>query len=259
MGAAGDTLTMGTIIPSKFIDRKAIALNGVDELAYINNPAFSDDSAGAWAFDLYVPSLPGGEYIYNALSMVTNNTTSGNTFIVGVQAQVAAWGDTTPRFVWQGWNTSVNNWARLAATTTLPSAATWYRVVVQSGRKIYINGTDQTLVKHSNGRDLLTTSWMGSHPATTQRIVAIGGQRSTSGVGSNYSPLRINNLVYINRPLTGSEVIEDYNGGNVWSPRSRSFHADIAPIWLFEDDLTDSKGTSHLTGMGVDASNYIAP
>lgn len=236
---------------------KAIAFNGTDDLAYIDDPGFADDSAGAWAFDLYVPSFPVGDFFYYALCMVTDNTTAGNSFILGVQAQNASWGDTSPRFVWQGWNTSVNNWGRLAATTTLPSAATWYHVVVQSGRKIYINGINQTLVKHPSGADLLSTSWMGSNPASTHRTVAIGGKRNTNGTMSSQSPLWKDNLMYINRPLTDAEATEDYNGGVPFSPAARSFYSDIANVWLFEDDLTDGKGSENLTGYSIDGSNYV--
>jgi hypothetical protein len=236
---------------------KAIAFNGVDELAYIDDAGFCDDSAGAWAFDLYVPSLPGGEYYYQALYMSTDNTTAGNNFAIAIQAAISAWGDTTPRFVWQGWNTSMNDWARLAATTTLPSAATWYRVVVQSGREIYINGTAQTLVKHSHNVDMLSTTWMGSNLATTHRTLAIGGRRATDGTMTLQSPLRIDNLMYITRPLTAAEATEDYNGGVPFAPSARSFYSDIANVWLFENDLADGKGSNNFTGVNLDSSNYV--
>ena len=250
---------MGTIIGSKLLDEYALQLNGVDELAYIDDAGFCDDSAGAWAFDLYVPSFPVGNFFYYALCMLTDNTTAGNNFIIGVQAQNTSWGDTMPRFVWQGWNTSVNNWGRLAATTTLPSAATWYRVVVQSGRKIYINGINQTLVKHPSSADLLSTSWMGSNLASTHRTVAIGGKRNTDGTMSSQSPLRIDNLMYITRPLTAAEATEDYNGGVAFSWRKRSYASAIKHAYEFEGDLTDSAGSEPLTGTNVGPANYVTP
>ena len=76
---------------------------------------------------------------------------------------------------------------------------------------------------------------------------------------------RIDECIYVNRPLTSTEIAALYNGGVPRNPHRVGLGADLKSWWRFGDSrdtgstIFDEIGSNNLTTVNMDASNYGTP
>lgn len=251
-------ITQGIIAAARrrtagWVDNYAVQYNGTDNGHYKDDPTNKSDSAGAWAMDVMVktmPAYPGHNVI------ITLRTNNGGIFYISARKN-ADYGDTDARFdilttAYTGQSTYGSG-----GDTTKPLVDAWYRLIVQSNGKMYINGVDQALNDWNAGN--WTGQWHSYMTGASAWRMNVG-MNWIPGVGSptSYGNVRINNLIYYNAPLTAAEVTADYNGGVSFDRRSNAgLLAKISRYWMFEDNANEEQAGEGLTSYGT--PTYAAP
>ena len=244
---------MGTLIygtPS-WVNTKAILFNGSNQLAYKDNPDYHTAMAGCWAFDVTMMrtmTTDGGDQV---ITMGVTDAGNNARFLFSVR-RIAEWG-TSMYFELSNRPTNTGTVRVGGATGLAVVNGTTYRVVFGSAGKLYINGTEYTLVSRG-GHNLPTAEWYGNMTGSNH-TVAFGGLRR-AGTNSTFGNVKMDNIHYINRVLTPTEVAEDYSKRALqWS--TRSYAADIKHVYEFENNLNDSVGSETFTGAG--SPTYVTP
>lgn len=250
---------MGTIIGSKLLDEKALQLNGVDQFVRRDDPDYKNASAGSWAFDLTVLSLlpgSGSQALIRVGDRDAPTTTYNKQIYINVRQHANLIGGVTKGYIDM---TDVGDGVTIKTRSGQTSlvVGTRYRIYVGSAGKIYINGVEESYQNWRNGGIPQATGWHNAISAANKSMSM--GAQYTTGSGSNFGNIRINNVHQINRVLTPTEITEDYNGGIAFSWRKRSYTSAIKHAYEFEGDLSDSAGSEPLTGTNVGPANYVTP
>ncbi len=112
------------------------------------------------------------------------------------------------------------------------------------------------------------TAGSGSPPGTAVEWTALQRWALDKGLANNerragsilnYGKVIVNNWMVLNAPLTSGQRTELYGAGQHAHPWNLSFGSAITHRYDFENDLTDAVGGETLTGVSLDASNYITP
>lgn len=239
--------------PETYRDDKAIRYDGSTELAYRNNPEYGNDAAGSWIGWVRFPALPYDSAMWSFLSLVKSSTGSKKLFLT----IRGATGDDPRRLQVQYSDTGVTG---ISYHPTGVTANQWHQFCFAADAsevKLVLNNDFSTLVAAGSNPLWAAGQWYGgisgSSPIMTFGAARIGGSRLY------HTRCHLNNLIYCNRVLTNSEITEHYNAGRHAHPWNLSFGSAITHRYDFENDLTDAVGGETLTGVSLDASNYIAP
>lgn len=248
------------IIGSVFRDAYAANFNGSDEYAYIADPSFKSNTQGCFALRVRMATLLGSNGFKN---MIGYGTTSGsNDSMFGLRQFRGANTSNQNRMGYVARLTNGGTSNSLFGGTSL-SATTTYSMVMQSNDStvsMYLNGSAETLTAGSGSNN---GSWMGDISGTNHRLSF--GSAWVSNAASAYNDCRLNECIYLARPLTGSEITEWHNSGTTRNPHRMSFAADIVSWWRFGDSrdtgstIYDEIGSNHLTTVNMDSSNYGTP
>lgn len=245
---------MGTIIGGKFFDDYAVEYNGTDNGHYKDDPANKSDSAGCWAMDVMAKTMPAYPGANPLISLRTNN---GGFIYIGIRKNTS-YSDTDARFDMAAKATSAGSTYGSGGDTTKPLVDTWYRLIVQSNGKMYINGVDQALNDWGSGN--WTGQWHNYMTGASAMRMNVG-MNWIPGVGSpaGYGNVRINNLIYYNAPLSAAEALADYNAGVSFDRRSNAdLNAKIVEFWRFDENgNAEVNPANNLTAYGT--PTYIAP
>lgn len=246
---------MGLIIGSKLRDDYAVETNGVDSYAWTSGHLLgATPSAGAYVADVWFDAALGGNGSLNIATTHNNDTTPGNTFALMFLRHGTAFGDTGMHVGIQSWDSGANDFVRGgAASVLLPQ--TWYRVVCQSNGQIWVNGINQVVKQIRSFQ--WTGQWGQLRSGLSPSATAFGARRRPDGTTVLFSAIGVNNFLSINRPLTPSEVAEDYNGGIRLAYQKMSFASDIIHAYDYEQNLLDRVGSQHFTG--VNGPSFVAP
>lgn len=243
-----------------YIDRRAANFNGTDEYAYVDDPSFKADTAGAFLFRVRLATLLGANGQKGVFGYGT--TSAGNdSHIRFRQIRSAA---TSNQNRWQVAENAAHGGTVNAATGgTALAATTTYGIVVQSNGtaySIYHNAVAETLTLSGSN----TGNWMGDISGSNHRLTFGTAWRSNAIL--TYDDCRLNECIYVGgRAMTGAEITEWYNAGVPKDPRSLSFKQDIDGFWRFGDIgdtgsiIHDHVGSNNLTTVNMDSSNYGTP
>lgn len=245
------------VLPRMWADSKAITFNGVDEHLYINAPSFAGHTAGTICVDVKLNSLLGSDG-------ATRVWCGADTGVVNSQFQLnlrrnTAFGSGTHFDMTYRAGGSGNYSVGTASTLSL-STGTWYRVVITSESKMWVDKTAMTLSTYSSFVLPSGNMWFGNMTLGGSLCFAVAARRfgGTPGV---FSDIRTNNLVIYNRVLTGAEIIEEYDAIRAGrSPWSCSFADAIVSAYPFEDTAKDHDDfLNDLTEVNIDGTNYVTP
>lgn len=252
---------MGTIKGSVFRDAFAANFNGTDEYAYVDDPSFEGNTAGAFCIRFRPVTLLGVNGTKGIIGF-GNRSGANDARISFSQRRVAATG--TANRISTGCVPTNGGTASIISGSTNLAATTQYSVVIQSSGSawtIYVNGSNETLTLISGSN---TGDWLGDISGTDHRLVF--GNSFFSNNPQAYNDCRLNECIYVSgRALTGGEITEWHNGGVTRNANRLSFRSDIQSWWRFgdsRDDATtiyDEIGSNNLTLVNMDASNYVAP
>lgn len=209
-------------------------MDGVNDYVSLgDNFNYERTTAWTWSFWYRPKTLTGNHTLY---ARATSSS-------VGIYFQVVANG----RLVVNLRNTNSTNHLSVNSPAGSIIPNTWYHIVVtydgsslNTGVKIYLNGTNQTLTTISN---TLTSSILS--PSST----AMFGQI----LGANFCDGYMDEVSHWNRVLTQAEVTEMFNNGK---PTDLSVHSAYASAlldwWRMGDSdtypiIADKKGTVHGT------------
>ena len=235
---------------------KAIAFNGVDEMASVTPLPMKSDTTGCWLFDATLNAAAAGTA--NDAQVIINAGVYLSSPIHTISfRRNTGFGDTNYRLdVITSATTGGYTYSNAGNTTTI-TPGTRYRCCIMGNGTIWINGVSQSLVSFvsrswASGK---WYSWMSG--AASAFVLGFGGSKTPGGTYGAYGNVKLDNAMYLSRVLTSGEVTEWYNSGVPKSPASLSFYADIQNMWLFQNDLTDPIGGEDLTGENLDSSNYV--
>lgn len=254
------------MIGSKFLDEKAPQFNGTDQYAYKAAPSFQANTAGAFSFWFRPTSVHASDGIY-ALIALGNASGAANTasFFIGLR-RIAGSGIFNSIDVFTR-RTNGGTFSATAARGLTLTAGTLYHVVVQSNGSawdIRVNNTAPTLRNWVTGDGSNPGWWLGNITLSTPRL-SMGARVANSGVDS-YAPCKLNEVYYVNRVLTNTEITGLYNGGVPNNPLRTVPQADLKLILRggdSRDDATtmydESGNSNNFTLVNMNASNYVAP
>ena len=240
------------------LDEYALQLNGVDSYAWVSGHLLGGTpTAGAYVADVWFDAALGGNGVQLIVCTRNNDTTGGNNFNLMFTRQDTAFGNAGMHVGIQSWDSGLNDWVRGGCAMSL-SPQTWYRVVAQSNGEIWIDGANQTVVRQASpGKPDWTGQWGQLRSGLSPSATSIGAARRPDGTTSNFAAIGVNNFLSINRPLTPSEVAEDYNQGIRLAYQKMSFASDIIHAYDYEQNLLDRVGTKDFTGVGT--PTYVTP
>lgn len=251
---------------SQFIDALCADFNGTDEYAWINDPSFKADTQGCFAFWYRPTTVLAASGFETVIGYGVRS--AGNDSMLTFRQRYN--GSTSIAATWRNRPIpDINERMTHGGTTNLVygqhifSAGAWRHVVWQSNGSayaLYIDGSLVTVAAWSSTTN--TGNWLGDMSGTNHRLAF--GAHFQANAPLQYNDCRLNECIYLSRPLTGSEVTELYNSGVTRNVRRVSFAADIVSWWRFgdsRDDATtiyDEIGSNHLTTTNMDLSNYVA-
>jgi hypothetical protein len=189
---------------------KAMKTNGVDQLAYIDNPTFRADTAGAFSFWYKPTTLLSSTGRKGIIAVGQKSATAGFFWIT--QRRNASTSPANTPLLEVGFRAATAGTVDLiTANGTLVAGRREHWVVQSSGSAItiYRNGVLQTLNVWSGTN---TGKWMGGLSEASHRLTI--GSEFVSNASINYGDQEIDEVQYFNRVLTGSEITELYNLGS---------------------------------------------
>ena len=111
------------------------------------------------------------------------------------------------------------------------------------------------------GSSVNTGDWLGDISGSDHRLIF--GAQFVSNAATFFGDQRQNQVLYVNRPITGSEVTEWHNGGDMLNPNRLSFRPDIVSWWQMGEPpdvaattIFDRIGSNHLTT--VNTPTFVA-
>jgi hypothetical protein len=261
---------MGTIRGSVFRDALAANFNGTDEYAYVDDPSFEADQAGALCFRYRPATVHAANGFEGIIGFGVRDAGNDSVMRLSLRRH-SSYGHTNNRLEFSSRLTH-GGLSKLYLGSTNISAATTYSVVIQSNGStvsLYLNGAIETfLLRESSIGSVANTTndgqWLGDVSGTDHRL-AFGAGYFSNAV-SMWNDCRLNECIYVGgRALTGAEITEWHNAGVTRNPHRLSFRADVDSWWRFGDSrdtgstIYDEIGSNNLTTVNMDASNYVAP
>lgn len=248
---------MGRLIRSgrgSYTSLKCAQYNGSDEVSARTSPSYATDTQGAIFLRVKFSTL----LSVNASKAIGGVGSSSTGDFIGLrQLRNAAFGAVNRLQVIKTGTGAAN----LYGSTNL-AAGTWYSVVLQSNGSayaMYLNGASETLTALSGSN---TGAWMGSLAATRQLVF---GAQYSSGAITNYNDCLIDEGMYFDRALTGTEITWLHNGGTPRNPLHYDWSGALKSWWQFGggrdtgSTIYDEVGTNDLTNQNMDAGNYVSP
>lgn len=251
----------GIVVPQLIRDRRSTEFNGTNQYAYVDNPSFKTDTAGAFFGWMYMSTALTSDGVKCLLGFGSDNATRNELALLRQLKNAAVASGQTRFEILSALNTSQQN---VYGSTTL-SAGTWYFVVIQStgtAWEMYLNNTAQTLTPLSGSNQGRWLGTISSFNGTNHRLT-FGCQWRQNGP-LIYNDCRHNQCGYVSgRVLTSGEITSLYNGGVTLGPRSASaiLGTDLKSFWTFGDrgdtasQIRDRIGSNHLTT--VNSSTYV--
>lgn len=237
---------MGLIIGSKLRDDYALQCNGVDQMAGVDSPPWKGDTQGAWVFDATLLSDPGGTGNFAATLINMGIFTVTGWFQISFRRNTGYGNTGIYLTVIHNPTGAVGGNASAGAITTPITVGTRVRCVVNSDRSIWINEAAQTKAAYTG--IAWTSGWnaalSGSASAYTQ---GFGGNKQPGQPVASSGHVKLDNIMYIDRPLTSDEIAEDHNGGIRLAYQKMSFLGAIKHAWDMENNYLDRIGSAHLT------------
>lgn len=257
---------MGTLIGSTFRNTLCAAFNGVDEVMYVDDPAWKSNTEGSISMWIRLNATLSANEFQSVFSIGERNAGNDSTLFFGPRRVT-----TTGTGTYFNITCRTTNGGQVhgySATTTALSAGVWYHVVVNSTGgfwTIAINNVAQTLTNWYTGAGSNNTGdWFGDISGSAMRV-AIGSLYRKNVYTANYFGGRIDELIVVDRALTGTEITALYNSGTPRNPH-RLFLGSNLKAWYRFGDSRDSATTvydeiasANLTLVYMDATNYIAP
>ncbi|HRA18749.1 MAG TPA: alkaline phosphatase D family protein [Flavobacteriales bacterium] len=199
--------------------------NGIDQLAYIDNPTFRPDTIGAFSFWYKPTTVLSADARMGIIGVGQKSATAGFFWIS--QRFV---GFTTPAntpLLEVGFRANTAGAADLiTASTTLVAGQRSHWVAQTNGSTImiYRDGVLQTANVWLGSN---TGKWMGGLIETQHRLTV--GCEFFGNAPSNYGDQEVDEVMYFNRSLTGPEITSLYNIGSPVDPRKLfSLHPTMA-------------------------------
>ena len=256
---------MGTLIGSTFRDALATQFNGTTQYGYIDNPTFKTDTQGAFVIRRKATTVLTGTGLKCMLGYGPINVANNSLWHFGQRYNGSATipapyqnqpiPDVSTRKVNAGAADSLIGQA-------IMTAGTWDQYVIQSNGtawSIYSNGVPLTVTAVFGTAN--TGDWLGDISGTDHRLTF--GCRFFSNVAQDFADVTEDEILYINRALTGGEITALYNGGILINPhRITSLGSAWKSWWRMgdsRDDATtvyDEIGTNNLTL--VNSPSYVA-
>lgn len=251
---------MATIVKARYTDFSALRLNGVDKYAYIPNPSFRTDTAGAISFWFRLPELltsPGNIPLFRLVSEDSGGD-AGYFFVV---RRHNGYADPTKNYLDIVYRATNGATPSSKSGSTPLSANAWYNAVTGSDGKIYVNSAEEVYQRWNLGFPLYTTGWFSGVTATA--MAAVIASNRIGGVETNYGKVDVNDMIYLpGRDFTPAEVSEIHSKGMGADPRLMSFGgASGLMAWDFEKRLTPVVGSlsNTFTGVNIVPADYITP
>lgn len=254
----------GSIASARFLDQYAIQFNGTNQYAYKAAPSFQANTAGAFSFWYRPTSVRASDGIYALIALGNASGAANNaTFIIGLR-RAAGPGIFNSIEVFTRRTNGGAFSATVASGLTL-TAGTLYHVVVQSNGSawdIRVNDTTPTKTNWQTSDGVNPGFWLGNITLSTPRL-SIGARVFNSTV-DNYAPCELNEVYYVNRLLTNTEITGLYKGGVTGNPLRIVPQADLKLITRCgdaPDDATtmyDESGNSNNFTL-VNSPSYVTP
>ena len=254
----------GAIASARFLDEKAIQFNGTNQYAYKAAPSFQANTAGAFSFWYRPTSVRSSDGSHVLIALGNASGAANNAiFYIGLRRYVGGGIINSIEIITRRTNGGTNS-ATAASGLTLTAGAL-YHVVVQSNGSawdIRINDTAPTLNNWITDDGTNPGWWLGDITLSTPRL-SMGARVFNSSVDS-YAPCKLNEVYYVNRPLTNTEITGLYKGGVTGNPLRIVPQADLKLITRCgdaPDDATtmyDESGNSNNFTL-VNSPSYVTP
>lgn len=241
--------------PATYRDEKCLSLNGTDEYAWRHNPAYHTAASGALSLWVKIPELLTANGAIPIIALNVSDAGNDSTFLL-LCRQHSGFGDTDNHFDIMVRKTNGGTlW--IGAYPSAVAANTWYHIYLDSSGSFRVNDTAGSLIMWAAGGNTWAGEWFGAVSGSNHDI-AVGALRRAGSI-LNYGKVIVNNWMVLNAPLTSGQRTELYGAGQHAHPWNLSFGSAIIDRYDFENDLTDAVGGETLTGVSLDASNYITP
>jgi len=247
---------------SQFVNTKAAIYNGVDEHAYRDSPTLAADNVGAFSFWFRPTVVPTSTDFRTIISL--GSSTAGNNATLSIHVRWNTLTGSAPKLAIL--TRRVNGSANISETygNTVIAAGTLYHIVVQSNGSawsLYINGVAETLSNFLTSDGANPGHWFSDIGITNKRLSI--GARTFDGAADGFFNCKIDEVAYVGRALTGSEITALYNSGTPRNPHRIGFGSDLKSWYRMGDSrdsattIYDEIGSAHLTLVNMDASNYV--
>lgn len=229
---------------------QALHLDGTSQYAYLANPSFQADSAGAISMWVRINTALTSDGAYALMSLSDSGTKVGTygRFLLFSARRSAGFGNTNT-YLDLAYTGAGSNVACKSGSTVLPTGS-WFNVITGSSSKLYFGGSEETTYQYWNPVHITTPVWY-SGVAGSNHDLAFGNNRLASAATASYSPIDICKVMYLSgRTFTGTEAAEVAALGVDGDMSSLSMYASLSPLYPFDGDANDSIGTQHLTLVG---------
>lgn len=254
----------GAIASARFLDEKAIQFNGANQYAYKAAPSFQANTAGAFSFWFRPTNVHASDGIY-ALIALGNASGAANTasFFISLRRYAGSGIFNSIEIFTR--RTNGGTFSATAAKGLTLTAGTLYHVVVQSNGSawdIRVNDTTPTKTNWQSGDGVNPGWWLGDITLSTPRL-SMGARVFSSGVDL-YAPCTLNEVYYVNRVLTNTEITGLYKGGVTGNPLRIVPQADLKLILRCGDPQDDATTMYDRSGLGnnftnVNSPSYVSP
>jgi hypothetical protein len=252
------------MIGGRILDLKAAESNGTDEYAYVDNPSFKADHAGAFSIWYRPTTVLGVDGIKSIIGYGVKSAGNNSYLIIGHRWNSSA--GSAPR-ICVGTRRSNGGLVSDTVGTTSVVAGTLYHIVVQcdgSAWAIYLNGSSLALSTWLSADGV--GHWLGDITGTDHRLSF--ASRTTANVQGQFSDHKANEISYVSgRVLTAGEITSLYNSGTPLGYRQARalIGADLVSHWSMFDrgdsasQIVDRFGNNHLSLMNMDITNAVTP
>jgi len=254
----------GAIYSARFLDQYAIQFNGTNQYAYKDAPSFQANTAGAFSFWYRPTSINPSGGAFGLIALGNASGAANNAiFYIGLRRSVG-WSILNSIEVYTRRTNGGPSSATAARGLSL-TAGTLYHVVVQSNGSawdIRVNDTTPTKTNWQSGDGVNPGWWLGDITLSTPRL-SMGARVVNSGVDI-YAPCTLNEVYYVNRVLTNTEITGLYKGGVTGNPLRIVPQADMQLILRCGDAPDDATTMFDRSGLGnnftlVNSPSYVTP
>lgn len=188
-------------------NERSVSFNGVDEVAYVDDPPFATDTQGAFSMWVYVNSLLGSNGLKTVCGLAGDGPASPSGLFWIMQRRNNNIGSDN-HFEMLHRRVGSSQYNQAIATTT-PLTVGWHHLLVQSDGStwtIRINNTLQSLASFISGATN-NGDWLGdANPDGTQKLSLASIYSTGAASFSNYGDFRINQAYYRSTPFTTAEA-----------------------------------------------------